>query len=120
MIKPLGFSLSEKSVRRAGLDYWSRVSVQVHNNIEDFFQWCGDREIVGLSTKAETTLNQLIPTNEIVLLFGPESRGLPEEIRHELSCFRIPMTEEIRSLNLANAVAISAFQMLCHLSPEWF
>ena len=118
LIKPLGFDISEKAVRRAGLDYWHLVDVRVYENLDDFFQknqvdqmWC-------LSTKAPRCYTEAQYHDGRYLLFGKETKGLPEDLleAHRDSCVRIPMRAEARSLNLSNAVAITAFEALRQLS----
>ena len=118
LIRPLGFDISEKAVRRAGLDYWHLVDVRVYENLEDFFQknqvdqmWC-------LSTKAPRSYVEAEYRDECFLFFGKETRGLPEDFleAHRECCVRIPMRGEARSLNLSNAVAVTAFEALRQLS----
>ena len=117
LIKPLGFDISEKAVRRAGLDYWHMVDVNVYENLEDFFQknrvdqmWC-------LSTKAPRCYVEAEFRDGCYLFFGKETKGLPEPFleEHRESCVRIPMRSDARSLNLSNAVAITVFEALRQL-----
>ena len=117
LIKPLGFDISEKAVRRAGLDYWHMVDVNVYENLEDFFRknqvdqmWC-------LSTKAPRCYVEAEFRNGCYLFFGKETKGLPEPFleEHRDSCVRIPMRSDARSLNLSNAVAITVFEALRQL-----
>ena len=117
LIKPLGFDISEKAVRRAGLDYWHMVDVSVYENLEDFFQknrvdqmWC-------LSTKAPRCYVEAEFRDNCYLFFGKETKGLPEPFleEHRESCVRIPMRSDARSLNLSNAVAITVFEALRQL-----
>ena len=117
LIRPLGFDISEKAVRRAGLDYWSQVEVRDYENLEDFFSknqvdqmWC-------LSTKAPRSYCEAQYQDACYLFFGKETKGLPEDFleAHRESCVRIPMRENIRSLNLSNAVAITVFEALRQL-----
>ncbi len=114
LIRPLGFDISEKAVRRAGLDYWHLVEVLDYENMEDFFRrnrvermWC-------LSTKAPRSYTEADFSPGDYLFFGKETRGLPESFlqQHRQSCIRIPMREEARSLNLSNAVAVTVFEAL--------
>ena len=117
LIKPLGFDISEKAVRRAGLDYWYLVDVQVYENLDDFFQknqvdqmWC-------LSTKAPRCYVEAEYRDGCFLFFGKETKGLPEAFleAHRDQCVKIPMREEARSLNLSNAVAVTVFEALRQL-----
>ena len=118
LIKPLGFDISEKAVRRAGLDYWHMVDVQVYENLEDFFSknqvcqlWC-------LSTKAPRAYTEASFQDGCYLLFGKETKGLPEDFlsQHYDETVRIPMHPDARSLNLSNAVAITVYEALRQLS----
>ncbi len=114
LIKPLGFDISEKAVKRAGLDYWHLVDVRVYENLEDFFaqnqvgqMWC-------LSTKAPRCYCEADYQDGCYLFFGKETKGLTEDFleAHRECCVRIPMRSEARSLNLSNAVAITVFEAL--------
>ena len=118
LIKPLGFDISEKAVRRAGLDYWHMVDVRVYENLEDFFRQNQVDEMWCLSTKAPRSYVEAAYHDGCYLLFGKETKGLPEDFleAHRECCVRIPMRSEARSLNLSNAVAITAFEALRQLS----
>ena len=114
LIRPLGFDISEKAVRRAGLDYWHLVDVRVYDNLEDFFSKNDVKQLWCLSTKAPRCYTEAEFQDGCYLLFGKETRGLPEDFlrEHYDRCVRIPMREEARSLNLSNAVAITVFEAL--------
>ena len=114
LIRPLGFDISEKAVRRAGLDYWHLVDVRVYDNLEDFFAKNDVRQLWCLSTKAPRCYTEAEFSDGCYLLFGKETRGLPEDFleAHREQCVRIPMRSEARSLNLSNAVAITVFEAL--------
>ncbi|MDA3958517.1 tRNA (cytidine(34)-2'-O)-methyltransferase [Oceanispirochaeta sp.] len=114
LIEPLGFSIDEKAVRRAGLDYWSKLSLFVYASIEDFFEQNSDGPYFFCTTKAKNTYADVSYPSGAYLIFGKESKGIPEEIlgTHPGNCIRIPMKEEIRSLNLSNAVAIITYEAL--------
>ena len=114
LIRPLGFDISEKAVRRAGLDYWHLVDVRVYDNLEDFFSKNDVQQLWCLSTKAPRCYTEADFQDGCYLLFGKETKGLPEDFlrQHYDRCVRIPMREEARSLNLSNAVAITAFEAL--------
>ena len=118
LIRPLGFDISDKAVKRAGLDYWNLVSVHDYENLEEFFEknhvermWC-------LSTKAPRCYAEAEFHDGDYLFFGKETKGLPEDFLelHRTSCIRIPMRSEARSLNLSNAVAITVFEALRQLN----
>ena len=117
LIKPLGFDISEKAVRRAGLDYWHLVDVRVYENLEDFFSKNDVRQLWCLSTKAPRCYTEARFEDECYLLFGKETKGLPEQFleAHYNETVRIPMRAEARSLNLSNAVAITVFEALRQL-----
>ena len=117
LIRPLGFDISEKAVKRAGLDYWHLVDVRDYENLEDFFR-CNDvQRMWCLSTKAPRSYVEADFQDGDYLFFGKETKGLPEDFleRHRDSCVRIPMRSEARSLNLSNAVAITVFEALRQL-----
>ena len=114
LIRPLGFEISEKAVRRAGLDYWHLVDVQDYENLEDFFARNQVRRMWCLSTKAPRCYAEADFQDGDYLFFGKETKGLPEDFleAHRESCVRIPMRDCARSLNLSNAVAITVFEAL--------
>ena len=117
LIRPLGFGISEKAVRRAGLDYWSSVDVRVYENLEDFFAKNTVREMWCLSTKAPRCYTEASYSDGCFLFFGKESKGLPEEFleEHRQETVRIPMLPGIRSLNLSNSVAVTVYEALRQL-----
>lgn len=117
LIEPLGFDISEKAVKRAGLDYWNLVDVRVYRDLEDFFRRNDVQTMRCLSTKAPRCYCQTDYPDGCYLFFGKETRGLPEDFleAHRESCVRIPMRAEARSLNLSNAVAITVFEALRQL-----
>ena len=118
LIRPLGFDISDKAVKRAGLDYWSLVNVQDYENLEDFFRRNDVRQMWCLSTKAPRCYTEASFEDGCYLLFGKETKGLPEDLlnAHYNECIRIPMRPDARSLNLSNAVAITVFEALRQLS----
>ena len=117
LIRPLGFDISEKAVRRAGLDYWHMVEVFDYENLEDFFARNDVRQMWCLSTKAPRCHVEADYQDGCYLFFGKETKGLPEDFlkAHYDSCVRIPMKSDARSLNLSNAVAITVYEALRHL-----
>lgn len=114
LIKPLGFRLDEKSLKRAGMDYWKDLDVTTYINFEDFLQKNPGAKIYMASTKAEKIYTEVCYEPDCYLMFGKESAGIPEEIlvEHRQNCIRIPMEEKIRSLNLSNSVAIVLYEAL--------
>jgi tRNA (cytidine/uridine-2'-O-)-methyltransferase len=117
LIKPLGFDISEKAVKRAGLDYWHLVDVRVYENLSDFFSKNDVKQMWCLSTKAPRCYTEAAFEDGCYLFFGKETRGLPEDFleAHRECCVRIPMREEARSLNLSNSVAITVYEALRQL-----
>ena len=118
LIRPLGFDISEKAVRRAGLDYWSMVEVRDYENLADFFTKNDVKQMWCLSTKAPRCYTEASFAEDCYLFFGKETKGLPESFldEHYDECIRIPMKSDARSLNLSNAVAITVFEALRQLS----
>ena len=118
LIRPLGFDISEKAVRRAGLDYWDKVTVRDYENLNDFFAKNDVKQMWCLSTKAPRCYTEAEYSENCYLFFGKETKGLPEDFldEHYDSCVRIPMLPDTRSLNLSNAVAITVYEALRQLS----
>ncbi len=114
LIHPLGFDVSEKAVKRAGLDYWHLVEVREYANLADFFTKNKVEKMFCLSTKAPRCYCEADLTGECYLFFGKETKGLPEDFleAHREACVRIPMRQEARSLNLSNSVAIAVYEAL--------
>ena len=114
LIKPLGFSLEEKHLKRAGLDYWPRLDVTVYESFPDFLEQNPGARLHLLTTKAHRNYAEAAYQPEDFLVFGRESAGIPEEIlvAHAESCLRIPMVPDNRSLNLSNSVAIVLYEAL--------
>ena len=125
LIKPLGFDISDKAVKRAGLDYWHLVDVRVYENLEDFFRKTGAEDLWLLSTKAPRSYAEARFSEDCWLFFGKETKGLPEPLlaKYHERCLRIPIRQEARSLNLSNSVAVVVFealrqQMFPHLQEQ--
>lgn len=118
LIRPLGFDISEKAVKRAGLDYWHLVEVFEYENLDDFFSKNQVEEMWCLSTKAPRSYAEADFHDGCYLFFGKETKGLPESFlaEHYDRCVRIPMRVQARSLNLSNAVAITTYEALRQLS----
>ncbi len=117
LIRPLGFDISDKAVKRAGLDYWHMVEVRDYESLEDFFQRNDVTELWCLSTKAPRSYTEAEFHDGCYLFFGKETKGLPESFlnEHYDECVRIPMRADARSLNLSNAVAITVYEALRQL-----
>lgn len=114
LIEPLGFRLDEKSIWRAGMDYWKDLDVQRYTNFDEFKEQHPGVRIWMATTKARQTYTEVCYSQEDYIMFGRESAGIPEEIlvENEENCIRIPMLPAIRSLNLSNAVAIVLYEAL--------
>ncbi|MCA9838439.1 MAG: tRNA (cytidine(34)-2'-O)-methyltransferase [Trueperaceae bacterium] len=114
IIRPIGFKLSDEALKRAGMDYWHEVDVTVHASFDHFaaaFQTSfTENRVFSLTTKAAKNYSEAEFRKNDVLLFGPESRGLPEPIRGKTSPLRIPMMQSARSLNLAVSVAVTVYE----------
>lgn len=116
LIKPLGFSIEDKALKRAGLDYWDYLDLEVHESEEAFFQKYGDRTMFFATTKAQAYYDEQNFTDECFIVFGRETSGLPPHIHENYAQqrFKIPMKtdENLRSLNLSNAAAIVLYEAL--------
>lgn len=115
LIKPLGFSIDDKHLKRAGLDYWPLLEMEVYENYKDFMDKNKDKTIYYSTTKTTNIYTDVKFKDGDFIMFGPETRGIPESILHENSenCIRIPMIKELkRSLNLANSANIVLFEAL--------
>lgn len=114
LIEPLGFNLSQKEIRRAGLDYWKDLDVTTYINYEDFLEKNPNAKIYMATTKARHVYTEVTYEPDCFIMFGKESAGIPEEIlmQHPETCIRIPMIGDIRSLNLGNSVAIVLYEAL--------
>lgn len=118
LVHPLGFDISEKAVKRAGLDYWDKLDIIEYEDLEDFKKKVKSNNIFLLSTKSKKVYTDISYSDGCYLVFGPETRGLPEDyiLENFNHAVRIPMREGIRSLNLSNSVAIVAYEVERQLS----
>ncbi len=118
LVHPLGFSISEKQLKRAGLDYWDKLEIEEHMSFNEFLKKYKPEEndMFFVTTKGKNVYSNIEYNNlsKVFLLFGKETKGLPEEIlkRYIKNTIRIPMKEGLRSLNLSNSVAIVAYEVL--------
>lgn len=114
LIKPLGFDISDKAVRRAGMDYWKELDLHVYENFEEFVEKNPGARIYMATTKARKAYTEVEYKGNDFIMFGKESAGIPEEIlvKYEETSVRIPMIGEIRSLNLSNSVSIILYEAL--------
>ncbi|MGN1060377.1 MAG: tRNA (uridine(34)/cytosine(34)/5-carboxymethylaminomethyluridine(34)-2'-O)-methyltransferase TrmL [Candidatus Coproplasma sp.] len=122
LIKPLGFEISDKYLKRAGLDYWQFVEVKIWENIDELFSAYPEGTFYYFTTKGRHRHDEAHYKKGDFLVFGKETKGLPEEllIKHEKTCVRIPMLGDLRSLNLSNSVAIAVYEGLRQNNFEGF
>ena len=114
IVKPIMFDISDKAVKRAGLDYWQYLSLKVYESSADFFTEHKSENFYFCSTKAKTLYTDVKYSGDVWLVFGSETKGLPEDMifgNYE-KAIRIPMLDNIRSLNLANSVAVVAYEVV--------
>ncbi len=124
LVKPLGFSIDDKHLKRAGLDYWDKLDIEIHESLNDFlnkYAYKQNREYISenmflASTKSKQSYSDIKYNKfeEVFLLFGKETKGLPEDLieKNMKQAIRIPMRKGLRSLNLSNSVAIIAYEVL--------
>ncbi|MCR1897608.1 tRNA (uridine(34)/cytosine(34)/5-carboxymethylaminomethyluridine(34)-2'-O)-methyltransferase TrmL [Irregularibacter muris] len=117
LVKPLGFSLESKYLKRAGLDYWDLLDIEYHDNLEEFFKKYPDSTYYYATTKGGNDYAHMSYQEDCFILFGKETAGLPKELleKNPERAIRIPMRKEARSLNLSNSVAIIAYEALRQL-----
>ena len=113
LIEPLGFQISDKMLKRAGMDYWDKLDITYYENLDDFFEK-NQGTYYFFTTKGRHRYSDIHYEGNIYLIFGREDKGLPEDLlyRNEPFCVRIPMRSTLRSLNLSNSVAIAAYEVL--------
>mgnify|MGYP000806145525 CR=1 FL=1 len=114
LVGPMGFTITDKQVKRAGLDYWDKLDITYYDSQADFFAKNAEAEFFYFSTKAEIAHSDMQYPNGAFLVFGKETKGLPEEllVQHPARCLRFPMRQGLRSLNLSNSVAIGVYEAL--------
>ena len=113
LIKPIGFDMSDKKLKRASLDYSEYVNLQVHESFKQFLEKFPITNVFSISTRGRLMINEARFTEKSILLFGPETRGLPQSLLDKMDrkkILKIPMVNESRSLNLSNAVAITIYE----------
>lgn len=120
LVHPLGFDTHEKAVRRAGLDHWKHVDLVEHTDEAAFLQWSRGRRVIAFSTHGTSGHRRFAYQHGDVLLFGCESKGLPQALQARFPTARIPLDGPIRSLNLSNAVAVATYAALAAIDPERF
>lgn len=114
LIRPLGFEISDRTLKRAGLDYWDKLSVTYYDSLEDFFEKNPEGSFFYYTTKAPRAHTEVSYPLPCYLFFGKESKGLPEALLSSAldRCVRIPMRPTLRSLNLSNSVAVAVYEVL--------
>ena len=114
LVKPLGFEVTDKNLKRAGLDYWDKLDVTYYDSLADFFEKTSGGKYYYFTTKGRNVYTEISYPDGCYILFGREDAGLPEELLHAnpADCVRLPMRPTLRSLNLSNTVAIAAYEIL--------
>ncbi|MGN0690547.1 MAG: tRNA (cytidine(34)-2'-O)-methyltransferase [Oscillospiraceae bacterium] len=113
MIRPLGFEVTDKNLKRAGLDYWDKLDITYYDNLDDFFSK-NNGEYFYFTTKGKNVYSDISYPDNAYIFFGREDKGLPEELlfKNKERCVRVPMRTDLRSLNLSNTVAIATYEIL--------
>ena len=114
LVEPLGFEISDRYLKRAGLDYWDKLDITFYDGLCDFFAKHPDARVYYFSTKAKHKYSDVAYPDDAWIMFGKETKGLPEELLYANpdTCVRIPMRDGLRSLNLSNSVAIAVYEIL--------
>lgn len=114
LVRPLGFEVSDKHLKRAGLDYWDKLDITYYDGLDDFFEKNPEGNFYYFTTKGRKVHSDVEYPDNAYLVFGREDKGLPEELLYNNpeSCVRIPMRNELRSLNLSNSAAIAVYEVL--------
>ena len=114
LVRQLGFEVTDKNLKRAGLDYWDKLDITYYDSLGDFFEKTAGGRYYYFTTKGRNVYTDISYPDGCYILFGREDAGLPEELLHEnpSDCVRLPMRPTLRSLNLSNSVAIAAYEIL--------
>ncbi len=114
LIRPLGFEIDNAKLKRAGLDYWHQLDITYYDGLEDFYGKNPDASVYYFSTKAPRAYTEIQYPEKVFLMFGKETKGLPEPLleKNPNFCVRIPMRDGLRSLNLSNSAAIAVYEVL--------
>ncbi len=114
LIRPLGFTIDDKKLKRAGLDYWHHLDITYYDGLEDFYKKNPDAKVYYFTTKAPHVYTEITYPSPVFIMFGKETKGLPEELllKNPDTCVRLPMREGLRSLNLSNTVAVAVYEIL--------
>lgn len=114
LIRPLGFEIDNAKLKRAGLDYWHQLDITYYDGLDDFYAKNPDAEVYYFSTKAPRAYTEITYPENVFLMFGKETKGLPEPLleKNPDFCVRIPIRDGLRSLNLSNSAAIAVYEVL--------
>lgn len=114
LIKPLGFEIDDRKLKRAGLDYWDKLDITYYESLDEFMRITAGEEIYFFTTKAKKAYTDVKYPKRVFIMFGKETKGLPEKLLYDnySNCVRIPMRETLRSLNLSNSVAVAVYEVL--------
>ena len=114
LIRPLGFAIDDKKLKRAGLDYWHHLDITYYDGLEDFYAKNPNAKVYYFTTKAKHVYTEIAYPDPVFIMFGKETKGLPEDLlyAHPEECVRLPMRDGLRSLNLSNTVAIAVYEIL--------
>lgn len=120
LVHPLGFVLSDKMIRRTGLDYWEKLQLFEHGSLTEFYQWAGDRRCFYFTTKTTHVYSSVEYRDEDCLIFGSESKGLSQTVLDEnpQNTVTLPMPGEVRSLNVSNAAAVASYEVYRQLTSS--
>ena len=114
LIRPLGFAIDDRKLKRAGLDYWHHLDITYYDGLEDFYAKHPDAKVYYFTTKAKHIYTKVAYPDPVFIMFGKETKGLPEELLRDNpnTTVRIPMRDKLRSLNLSNSVAVAVYEVL--------
>ena len=114
LVKPMGFEIDDRKLKRAGLDYWHELDITYYQSLDEFLRINADEQMYFFSTKAPRAYTEIEYPERVFLVFGKETKGLPEELlkQNPDRCVRIPMRDKLRSLNLSNSAAIAVYEVL--------
>lgn len=113
LVKPLGFEIDDRKLKRAGLDYWDKLDIHFEESLDDFLSGHKGEEMFFFTTKGKNKYTDIVYPDNCYIVFGKETAGLPEPLLHDNPdrCVRLPMLPRLRSLNLSNTVAVGAFEV---------
>ena len=114
LVKPLGFEIDDRKLKRAGLDYWDKLDITYYDSLDDFLCKNAGESMYFFTTKAKQKHTDVVYPKRVFIVFGKETKGLPEELLYANPdrCVRIPMRDTLRSLNLSNSVAVGVYEVL--------